>query len=217
MSFSTTNVHLQPKIVILTNDQWSSWCVMTPSHPGLEKEEELELGLSDGDGTSLLECLERPGTGDNAVPGPPGIGGGGWSDRVLSVLKDTGEDRLQTGSDIERQQILSDVEQLSPIVNLRAERVGRRQAQRTSVRLLWRRLSWSSTQGTPSFGWLKQRMGEVIFVRNNHLLWHALRWPWKKLSLDSCFCPMDLSLPHRLTLPCGLSFWILPCELTPCL
>lgn len=43
--------------------------VMAPLDPGSKKEEELETGLSNGDGMSPVECLERPGAEDNAIPG----------------------------------------------------------------------------------------------------------------------------------------------------
>lgn len=41
------------------------------------EEEELELRPFDKDCTSPLECLERPGADDDAVPGLLSIGGGG--------------------------------------------------------------------------------------------------------------------------------------------
>lgn len=50
-----------------------------PTDPSFE-EEELEPGPSNGDGISPLECLKNPGTEEDAVPGPSGIGGGGQPD-----------------------------------------------------------------------------------------------------------------------------------------
>lgn len=51
---------------------------MAPSDPCSEEEEEdLEPGSSDVDGISPLKCLARPGTENDAVPGPSGIEGGG--------------------------------------------------------------------------------------------------------------------------------------------
>lgn len=42
---------------------------MAPLDPDSE-EEEVELGPSDGDDISPLECLESPEAEENAVPGP---------------------------------------------------------------------------------------------------------------------------------------------------
>lgn len=85
--------------------------VMALSDPNLEKEE-LEMGQSDGYGTSPLEHLESPEAERDAVPGPSVTGGSGHPDRELPAFMKAEDDRLQTGSGDEKQQISSVKEQL---------------------------------------------------------------------------------------------------------
>lgn len=48
--------------------------VMAPLVRHLEEKLELDPGQSDGDGTSPWDCLERPGTEDDAVQAPQAYG-----------------------------------------------------------------------------------------------------------------------------------------------
>lgn len=96
---------------------------MALSDPILEEEQELELGPSDGDSMSPLECLESPEAEDNAGRGHSGIGGSGQQDRELPAFKNAGEDRVQTGSDAERQKTPTDEGQLPPPPDPRTLRI----------------------------------------------------------------------------------------------
>lgn len=86
--------------------------VMALSDPNLEEEKELEPGQSDEYGTSLLEHLESPEAELDAVPAPSVIGESGHPDRELPAFTKAEDDRLQTGSGDEKQQISSVKEQL---------------------------------------------------------------------------------------------------------
>lgn len=90
---------------------------MALSEPDLHKEEESELGSSNGDGTSPLEHPESPGAKDDTSP----IGGSGQLDREPPAFMNAGKDQPQTGSSDETQQIPPHSEQLPPLPNPRAQ------------------------------------------------------------------------------------------------
>lgn len=128
--------------------RWVS--VMAPLHPGLVEKEELKPGAPSGDGMSILECLERLGAEDYAVPVPPAL------EEVVDWTETCLPSQMQRR--IGCRQVGMKRDNRSPLMRnsclfhfLRGHRVERRKAQRSLVRLLVRRPPHPSLQETPGF------------------------------------------------------------------
>lgn len=130
---------IQSLSLVHTPNSWLNWIV--PGNYGyLEKEKDLELGPSDSDDTGS-SSIGRDGQLDEEPPAR--------------------EDQLQRARRDDRLQIASDEEQLPSTLNPWAQSAKWREAQKKLARLLVKKQSCPSSQGTPEMRWFSGKLGEV--------------------------------------------------------
>lgn len=148
-------------------------------------------------GTFPQECPESPGTADDAVPGPYGIGASEMKAREDWLRWDKATDHLQ---------------QLPPPPDLWAQREEQSKVQRRFARLPIRRQPYPSSWGTPGVRWFCQMQGEDEFAMNKCLLQCTFLWLLWTLFVDSGLC-FDLWTLNRGSCFVELAHgtWILLC------